>query len=728
MNIMRRNLLLLAFALLAFGARAQQYPYQNTALDFETRARDLVSRMTAEEKVSQMVNAAAGIERLGVLPYDWWSEALHGIARNGRATVFPQAIGMAATWDTTLVQRVASAIGDEGRAKFNAAQRAGNYVIYAGLTFWTPNINIFRDPRWGRGQETYGEDPFLTSRIGVAFVKGLQGDNPRYLKAAACAKHYAVHSGPEGVRHSFDVDPSKKDLYETYLPAFEALVKEAKVEAVMGAYNRVYGESASGSHFLLTELLRDTWGFQGHVVSDCGAIDDIWRTHKIAPDAATASAIALKAGLDLNCGSTYKTLTEALQRGLVTEDDIDRAMMRLVMTKMKLGLFDPPSDNPYNAIPESVVGSPEHAALARQAATESMVLLKNDNNLLPLKKDAAKYFVTGPYASDNFVLMGNYYGVNGRMVSFLEGITSKVSLATKVEYRYGIQPTVANVGRGGGGGEVRSSDATIVFIGLTGLMEGEEGDAIASSFSGDKTTISLPPHQIAFLQQLRDGSNGRPIITVVTGGSAVDLREVSRLSDAVVLAWYPGQEGGAALADLLFGDQNFSGRLPVTYPVSDEVLPAFDDYSMKGRTYKYMTDGIMYPFGYGLTYTTFEYSNLKIDGKVDGKGPLTVEVTLHNTGQREGEEVVQLYLSTPGAGTLNPISSLVAFGREKLAPGAVKTMRFVIPASKLQTIDLNGNPTLLRGEYTLTAAAGAPGTRSDELGVAHSSAKFTIKK
>ncbi|MDR2936169.1 MAG: glycoside hydrolase family 3 C-terminal domain-containing protein, partial [Rikenellaceae bacterium] len=668
---------LLAFALLAFGARAQQYPYQNTALDFETRARDLISRMTAEEKVSQMVNAAAGIERLGILPYDWWSEALHGVARNGRATVFPQAIGMAATWDTTLVRRVASAIGDEGRAKFNAAQRTGNHVIYAGLTFWTPNINIFRDPRWGRGQETYGEDPFLTSRIGVAFVRGLQGDDPRYLKVAACAKHYAVHSGPEGERHTFDANPSKKDLYETYLPAFEALVKEAGVEAVMGAYNRVYGESASGSNFLLTELLRDRWGFRGHVVSDCGAIDDIWRTHKLAPDAATASAIALKAGLDLNCGSTYKSLAEALQRGLVTEDDIDWAMMRLVMTKMKLGLFDPPSANPYNAIPESVVGSPEHIALARQAAAESMVLLKNDNNLLPLKKDAAKYFVTGPYASDNFVLMGNYYGVSGRMVSFLEGITSKVGLATKIEYRYGIQPTTPNVGRGGGSGEVRGSDATIVFIGLTGLMEGEEGDAIASSFSGDKTTISLPPHQIAFLQQLRDGSDGRPIIAVVTGGSAVDLREVSRLSDAVVLAWYPGQEGGAALADLLFGDAGFSGRLPVTCPVSDGVLPAFDDYSMKGRTYKYMADGVMYPFGYGLTYTRFEYSNLRIDGKIDGENPLTVEMTLRNTGEREGEEVVQLYLSTPEAGTFNPISTLVAFGREKLAPGAVKTVRLV---------------------------------------------------
>ena len=490
------------------------------------------------------MNGSDGIERLGILPYDWWNEALHGVARNGRATVFPQAIGMAATFDTTLVHNIATAISDEARAKFNTAQKMGNYSKYAGLTFWTPNVNIFRNPRWGRGQETYGEDPYLTSCIGVAFARGLQGDHPKYLKTAACAKHFAVHSGPEALRHEFNVNPSRKDLYETYLPAFEALVKKANVEAVMGAYNRVYGESASGSQFLLKDILRDQWGFNGHIVSDCGAIEDIWKHHKIAKNPAEACAIAVKVGLNINCGMTYKYLHEAMDQKLITEEDIDRLLYPALMTRFKLGMFDAKEENPYNSIPESVVGSEKHVQLAHQAAAESMVLLQNRDNVLPLDKNIKKLYVTGPYAADVNVLMGNYYGASDRFSTFLQGIVGKVNLGTTVEYKIGILPTTPNNNPiDWTTPDAKMSDAIIVVLGESNLTEGEEGDAIASMHKGDRETIALPAHQIAFLKKLRD-NNKKPIITVLTGGSPIALTEVCEYSDAVIMAWYPGQERG----------------------------------------------------------------------------------------------------------------------------------------------------------------------------------------
>lgn len=721
-------LILLSSIACSLNASNKKVKKQLTPTRFEQRVNELIAQMTLDEKISQLMNGSDGIERLGILPYDWWNEALHGVARNGRATVFPQAIGMAATFDTTLVHNIATAISDEARAKFNTAQKMGNYSKYAGLTFWTPNVNIFRDPRWGRGQETYGEDPYLTSCIGVAFARGLQGDHPKYLKTAACAKHFAVHSGPEALRHEFNVNPSRKDLYETYLPAFEALVKKANVETVMGAYNRVYGESASGSQFLLKDILRDQWGFNGHIVSDCGAIEDIWKHHKIAKNPAEACAIAVKVGLNINCGMTYKYLHEAMDQKLITEEDIDRLLYPALMTRFKLGMFDAKEENPYNSIPESVVGSEKHVQLAHQAAAESMVLLQNRDNVLPLDKNIKKLYVTGPYAADVNVLMGNYYGASDRFSTFLQGIVGKVNLGTTVEYKIGILPTTPNNNPiDWTTPDAKMSDAIIVVLGESNLTEGEEGDAIASMHKGDRETIALPAHQIAFLKKLRD-NNKKPIITVLTGGSPIALTEVCEYSDAVIMAWYPGQEGGLALGDVIFGDAVPSGRLPITFPVTEKTLPAYEDYSMKGRTYRYMSDNIMFPFGYGLSYTTFAYSDLKVtSGAMNGKKDITVEVTVKNTGNVGGREVVQLYLSLPKAGKSNPYSSLVAFDKVDIPAGGSKTVKFTVAKEQLQSVLENGSKKTLKGNYRLTASASAPSARSSELGATSVSLDFSLK-
>ncbi len=721
-------LILLSSIACSLNASNKKVKKQLTPTRFEQRVNELIAQMTLDEKISQLMNGSDGIERLGILPYDWWNEALHGVARNGRATVFPQAIGMAATFDTTLVHNIATAISDEARAKFNTAQKMGNYSKYAGLTFWTPNVNIFRDPRWGRGQETYGEDPYLTSCIGVAFARGLQGDHPKYLKTAACAKHFAVHSGPEALRHEFNVNPSRKDLYETYLPAFEALVKKANVEAVMGAYNRVYGESASGSQFLLKDILRDQWGFNGHIVSDCGAIEDIWKHHKIAKNPAEACAIAVKVGLNINCGMTYKYLHEAMDQKLITEEDIDRLLYPALMTRFKLGMFDAKEENPYNSIPESVVGSEKHVQLAHQAAAESMVLLQNRDNVLPLDKNIKKLYVTGPYAADVNVLMGNYYGASDRFSTFLQGIVGKVNLGTTVEYKIGILPTTPNNNPiDWTTPDAKMSDAIIVVLGESNLTEGEEGDTIASMHKGDRETIALPAHQIAFLKKLRD-NNKKPIITVLTGGSPIALTEVCEYSDAVIMAWYPGQEGGLALGDVIFGDAVPSGRLPITFPVTEKTLPAYEDYSMKGRTYRYMSDNIMFPFGYGLSYTTFAYSDLKVtSGAMNGKKDITVEVTVKNTGNVGGREVVQLYLSLPKAGKSNPYSSLVAFDKVDIPAGGSKTVKFTVAKEQLQSVLENGSKKTLKGNYRLTASASAPSARSSELGATSVSLDFSLK-
>ena len=697
---------------------------QTTMNKFEKQADEIIAQMTLEEKFSQLMNETPGIPRLGIEPYDWWNEGLHGVGRDGRATVFPQPIGLGATFNPVLIRRIGDAIATEARAKYIVARRNKNYARYTGLTFWSPNVNIFRDPRWGRGMETWGEDPFLTGTMGSAFVRGMQGDDPNYLKVAACGKHYAVHSGPEATRHTVNVEPSKHDLWETYLPAFEMLVKEAKVEIIMGAYNRVYSESASGSKFLLTDILRKQWGFKGHIVSDCDAIADIWKGHKIAKTEAEACAIAIKAGLNVECGSTFKALKDALAQNLLTEQDIDNALRPLMMTRLKLGIIKPDPDCPYNHFDERVVGSPDHINLAREAAVESMVLLKNKNNALPIDKNIHTLFVTGAGAADAFWLMGNYFGISDRYCTYLQGIVSKVSNGTAVNYRPGClesAPTLNTINWAVD--ESAGAEKTIVVMGNNGNLEGEEGEAIDSE-RGDRDNIRIPESQMNYLRQIC-ARKKEGVIVVLTGGSPVDVREVCQLADAVVMAWYPGQEGGYALGDLLFGDANFSGRLPVTFPEDGDLLPPFEDYSMRGRTYKYMSDNIYFPFGYGLSYGHVDYSNLQIT-KADHKEGVTLTLTLTNRGDRTIDETPQVYVSAPGAGTTAPLQQLAAFQRVSVAPGASAEVQFSIPVDRMTTVQEDGSRKLVRGTYTITVSSAAPSPRSATLGVSAVSAQVKL--
>ena len=707
---MNKNILTVPLALsMATTGLAQERLAQ-----MEQQASEIIAKMTLEEKFAQLMNETPGIPRLGIEPYDWWNEGLHGVGRDGRATVFPQPIGLGASFDAEMVREIGDAIATEARAKYIVARRNKNYSRYTGLTFWSPNVNIFRDPRWGRGMETWGEDPFLTGTMGTAFVRGMQGDDPVYLKVAACGKHFAVHSGPEATRHSVNVEPSKRDLWETYLPAFEMLVKEGRVETIMGAYNRVYGESASGSKFLLTDVLRQQWGFKGHVVSDCGAVTDIHGGHRLAKTAAEACAIAIKAGLNVECGSSFRAMKEALDRQLLTVDDIDRALMPLMMTRLKLGILQPDPACPYNHVGEEVIGSKEHIALARKAAVESMVLLKNEGGVLPIDKNIHTLFVAGAGAADAFWLMGNYFGISDRYCTYLQGIVSKVSNGTAVNYRPGVLENMATRNRiNWAVDEAAGAEKTIIVMGNNGNLEGEEGEAIDSE-RGDRDNIRIPESQMNFLRQVC-ALKKSGIIVVLTGGSPVDVREVCRLADAVVMAWYPGQEGGDALGDLLFGDENFSGRLPVTFPEDGDRLPPFEDYSMQGRTYKYMTDNIYFPFGFGLSYGRVGYDNLVV--KADKKTGASVTVTLKNNGTKAVAETPQVYLSAPGAGVSAPLQQLVAFRRVQLEPGQSLDVTFDIPLERLKTVQEDGTRKLLKGEYTVTVASAAPCRRSVELGV-----------
>ncbi|PPU67213.1 glucan 1,4-alpha-glucosidase [Xanthomonas pisi] len=835
--------LLLAIALAAGNTQAVAPPpplYLDTQQPFETRAADLVSRMTLDEKAAQMQNAAPAIPRLRVPEYDWWNEALHGVARAGGATVFPQAIGLAATFDTPLMAEVATAIGDEARAKHHAFLARGEHKRYQGLTFWSPNINIFRDPRWGRGQETYGEDPFLTARMGVTFVQGLQAQQGPYRKLDATAKHYAVHSGPEADRHHFDVHPSERDLYETYLPAFQALVQEGHVAAVMGAYNRVNGESASAST-RLEGILRHDWGFDGYIVSDCAAIRDIWQNHKIVPTPEAAAALGVRHGTDLDCGDTYAALPKAVRAGLIDEATIDTALKRLMTTRMRLGMFDPPAKVPWAQIPASSNQSPQHDALARRTARESLVLLKNDG-LLPLKSTLKRIAVIGPTADDPMSLLGNYYGTPAAPVTILQGIRDAApqaqvvyargsdlvegredpNAAAPIDTRYlrpaagatqngltgdyfkgrslagqpvltRIDPRIAfrwdrnaptddALGRGelqpgqaldkddfsvrwhgqllppvtgdyelqiaaddgvrlflddkllidqwsdaprmrGGNANVRldagkaydlrveyyeaTRDAgvrlawrmpgakpplqeavdaarnaeVVVFVGgLTGDVEGEEMDVNYPGFAGgDRTDTRLPKPQRELLQAVQ--ATGTPVVMVLTTGSALAIDWAQQHVPAILLAWYPGQRGGSAVGDALFGQANPGGRLPVTFYKEDERLPAFDDYAMRGRTYRYFAGKPLYPFGHGLSYTQFAYSDLQLDrSTVAADGTLTATVTLKNTGQRAGDEVVQLYLHPLKPQRERAGKELRGFQRITLQPGEQRQLRFTLKA------------------------------------------------
>ncbi|WP_109829873.1 glycoside hydrolase family 3 C-terminal domain-containing protein [Reichenbachiella versicolor] len=702
---------LFVFSLISI-ANAQR-PWLDTSKPYKDRATALVSEMTLEEKISQMVDQSMSIERLNIPEYNWWNEALHGVARNGRATVFPQAIAFGASFDPELIEKVGNAISDEARAKFNASLAIGNRNRYAGITFWSPNVNIFRDARWGRGQETYGEDPFLTSRIGVSFVKGLQGNHDKYIKAAACAKHYAVHSGPEEFRHEFNAIVNKKDLYETYLPAFEALVKEAKVEGVMGAYNRTLGEPCCGSPFLLQDILRDDWGFDGYIVSDCGAISDFHRFHKVTNSPAESAALALKSGTDVNCGGVYKALDKAIEQGLVEEQLLDERLVQQYTTRFRLGLFDPAGSNPYDDISTDVVDSDENRALAKEVAQKSIVMLKNDG-VLPLKKDIRSIYIAGPNAHSEEVLLGNYFGLTSSTQSILDGIVSKVSVGTTINYKYGQLPWDKNINPiDWATGSGAKSDALIAVMGISGLLEGEEGEAIASDAKGDRNSLKLPQNQIDFVKKLKKRSN-KPLVLVLTGGSPIAIPELYDIADAILFVWYPGEEGGNAVADVIFGDVSPSGRLPITFPRSIDQLPPYEDYNMKGRTYKYMTEEPLFPFGFGLSYADFTYSDLSVSRI--SKGKAVAKVKVKNNSSIAAEEVLQFYISSPIAGQGDPIYDLKAFKRESFQAGEEKEVSFDLTLAQFHQFTDEGQKVVRKGNYQIYVSGSLPSNRSVELG------------
>ena len=681
-------------------AQQHSYPFLDHELDNRARTEDLISRLTLVEKANMMLYNSPAIERLGIPEYNWWNECLHGVARAGKATVFPQAIGLAATFDDDLIFRVAEVISDEARAKHHEAVRRGNRAQYFGLSFWTPNINIFRDPRWGRGQETYGEDPYLTAMMGSAFVKGLQGDDPRYLKAAACAKHYVVHSGPEASRHHFNAVPDEIDFRETYLPAFRELVK-ADVEAIMCAYNRTYDEPCCGSPFLLHKILREEWGFGGHIVSDCWALDDIWARHKVKETRAEAASMAAQAGVNLNCGYIYTYLPEAVEKGLISEQDVDNALRPLLHTRFRLGLFDPDSLNPYTMIPPEIVNCDAHRQLAREAAVKSIVLLKN-NGVLPLNKDSINnIFVTGPMAADLAVLAGNYNGYSGEMVTVLEGIVNHVGPGIAVDYTTGV--LLNNDSIFYGFWHAGYADVVIAVIGINRLLEGEEGDAMLNLKGGDRTSIEMPENQVEYIRKLKERIGDKKLLVVISGGSAIAMPEVEELSDALLFAWYPGEEGGNAVADVIFGNENPAGRLPITFYKSTDDLPPFDDYSMQGRTYRFFEGNVQFPFGFGLSYASFEYLNAKTDYQEDGnKQSLILRIEIKNTSLFDGEEVIQIYSRTPNPEpqTSNPkprtpFKSLIGFKRVFVPSG--QTVEVKIPLS----IDFMKRWDVEKQEYVL---------------------------
>ncbi len=691
--------------------------FRDPSLPIDERVRDLVSRLTLEEKIAQMREDSEPIERLGIPGYEWGNECLHGLCHTGRATVFPQAIGLAATFDTDLVHRVADAIATEARAKFHDPVWHGPGGPRVGINFWTPVINIFRDPRWGRGQETYGEDPYLTGTIGAAFVRGLQGDDPRYLKTAACAKHFAVHSGPEKLRQQFDARVSPKDLHETYLPAFRALL-DAGVEVVMATYNRVNGEALCGSETLLAGLLRNTWGFDGLAVSDAGAVAAMHLHHGVTSDAVQSAGLAVRMGCDMELGSRncYQTLPEAMERGLVAEEDINRSVTRILTTRFRLGMFDDPTRVPCSGLRWEDVPLDDHVALAREAALKSAVLLKNDG-VLPLKRELKTIFVTGPNAGDLDVLLGNFYrGVSPRLVSVLEGIVDAAPVGTTVTTMKGCQLAHPNeFDSTWAFGLAEWADAVVAVVGISPLMEGEEGECIASPTGGDREEIGLPPNQVEFIRKM--AALGKPLVLVVTGGSPVAMPEVHEVADAVLFIWYPGEQGGAAVGDILFGRESPSGRLPVTFPRSLDQVPPFEDYSLAGRTYRYMEEQPLYPFGFGLSYAGFEYGPLALSAECveRGKG-LTGRVALANRGPCEAEEVVQLYLTDEEASVPVPSCALKDFRRVRLAPGASAEVEFAITPQMMAVVNEDGESVLEPGTFTVTVGGASPGARSEQLG------------
>ena len=826
-------------------------PFRDPSLPLETRVSDLVSRMTLQEKADQLLYTAPAIPRLGIPEYNWWNEALHGVARSGYATVFPQSITIANSWDEGLMFNVANAISDEARAKYNEFQRRGKRGIYQGLTFWSPNINIFRDPRWGRGHETYGEDPYLTGRMGYEFVRGMQGDDPRYLKTVATAKHYAVHSGPEPLRHSFNALVSESDLRETYLPAFRTLVVDAGVYSVMGAYNMFRGYPCCANP-ILYGILRNEWGFKGYIVSDCGAISDFYRFNGFAKDATQAAAEALKAGTDLECGSDYKNLKAAVDKGLLTEEDINTAVKRVFTARFRLGMFDPDEMVPYAQIPFFVNCSDYNNSLSRLAAQKSIVLLKNDNSILPLPKTIAKIAVIGPNADNFEALIGNYNGIPKEPVTVLKGISNKLYPDTKVIYAEGsdLAEGVHNLsvipsrylqtadGRQGATGEyfnnremngkpvftrvddeinfywehlsprydmpddnfgikwttwllppesgtfyigswgssgyeilldgkqiissrsddagfhhevpaelqagkkykievlyknyagdadikllwarprvnlvenavkaAGEADAVVLVLGLSQRLEGEEMPIKIDGFSGgDRTSLDLPAVQEQLFEAV--AATGKPVIVVLANGGALSVNNVQQKAAAILLAGYGGQQGGNAVADVLFGDYNPAGRLPVTYYKSIGQIPPFVNYDMKGKTYRFFTGEPLYPFGFGLSYTSFSYSNLSLPAKAMAGEPVTVRVLVTNSGRKAGEEVVELYLSDEKATTPRPVRQLEGFSRIMLQPGESREVEFVLTPRQFSIINNKDNRVIEPGWFSISVGGKQPG-------------------
>ncbi len=867
---------LLFYSAFFFGQESKQPDYLNTNLPIEKRVNDLVSRMTLQEKVSQMIDVAEDIPRLQVPEYNWWNEALHGVARAGVATVFPQAIGLAATWNTKLMLQIADVISTEARAKNNEFVRNNDFSRYKGLTFWSPNINIFRDPRWGRGQETYGEDPYLTSRMGVAFVKGLQGNDPEYFKVIATPKHYAVHSGPEPERHTFDAMANLHDLYDTYLPAFEACIKEGGAYSVMCAYNRYLGDACCGSNLLLHDILRNKWGFKGYIVSDCGAISDIFNNHKIVETAPEAVTLSVRAGTDLNCGTVYKSaLIDAVKKGLLSEEEIDVSVKRLFTARFKLGMFDPPAMVKYSKIPVEEIDSKEHRELSLRTAEESIVLLKNDNNILPLSKNVKKIAVIGPTADSYQMLLGNYNGTPSKYVTPFEGIKNKVGNKTEVNYEIGcnlveegtvihnlsseilsaeagnleagwrsglkteyfrnkelkgepfytridpidnanwiygtripnlwiekeysirwsgflVAPATGNFNftvEGDGGYRLyidnkiidedwvehkevttksnnvhleegksynirieylrsnsdktirpllsvqwevtdvdnfknavelaKNSDIIIFIGGITSQLEGEEMKVEYEGFKGgDRTNINLPKVQEKLLKALY--STGKPVVLVLTSGSALAVNWENENIPAIVQLWYPGEEGGTALANVLFGDYNPAGRLPVTFYKSVDQLPPFQDYNMKGRTYRYFEGEPLFPFGYGLSYTKFQYDNLMVSDKINTGDSITVSAEVQNIGKLAGDEVVQLYVKDIKSSELVSIHSLEGFKRIHLEPGEKQTVKFELLPKQLSVIKVKRNDdvdyVVEPGEFEISVGGIQPSTSAPTTG------------
>jgi beta-glucosidase len=715
------------------AAQAPSAPaYLDPSQPIEVRINDLIGRMTLEEKATQLVNQARAIPRLQIPAYDWWSEALHGVARAGTATVFPEPIGLAATFDDPLIHEMAVVIGTEARAKHNQAVRAGRRDIMEGLDFWSPNINIFRDPRWGRGQETYGEDPFLTGRMGVAFVTGLQGDDPKYFRVISTPKHFAVHSGPEPSRHSIDVQVSKHDMEDTYLPAFRAAVTEGKAESVMCAYNRVNGQPACANTFLLKDELRNAWKFNGYVVSDCDAIVDIYEGHHFTKSQAEAAAAAIKTGMDNECADfftitkddhDYKPFVDAVKQGLLTEADLDTSLRRLFTARMRLGMFDPPEKVSYAQTPDSEIDSAPHRALALKTAQESMVLLKNDG-VLPLSASVKKILVVGPLADQTEVLAGNYAGTASHAVSALEGIRRQFGEA-KVSYVAGTSFLLEKPGSGDplleATSAARDADVVIAVVGITSKLEGEEMKVDLPGFKGgDRTSLNLPEEEDVLLGALK--GTGKPLVVVLMNGSALAVNWANEHANAILDAWYSGEEGGTAIAQTLAGVNNPAGRLPVTFYKGVEQLPDFEDYAMKNRTYRYFQGEPLYPFGYGLSYSKFEYSNLKLPAaELRAGDPLRVEVDVKNASDKAGDEVVELYINFPKlAGT--PLRALRGFTRVHIEPGQSRHVQLTLQPRDLSYVNESGDRLVGEGDYVITVGGGQPNTKAS-----HADAHLSIR-